>query len=175
MNAVAFDDGEPIVMPAPPDCHAQAYVYIPEPPDAVAVTAEVVSVGDAPVYDTEVGAVATLTAVMRSMLTDTVFVAVWPYESVTVTNAVPVSVSPEVSPVAEKFVEAAEAEPMVMPVPPVCHVHAYVYGPTPPEAVAVTLGVVSEAEAPVTLTEVGETETDGAVTRVSETGSVIVA
>ena len=90
-------------------------------------------------------------------------------------SAVPETVSPAVSPLAEKFVEADDAEPMVIPVPPVCHVQAYVYGPTPPDAVAVVLGVVSEAEAPVTLTEGGETDTEGVVTRVSETGSVIVA
>ncbi len=112
----------------------------------------------------------------RAIDTEQVAVPVWPSESVTVTCAVPVSVVPAASDGAVKLVPAADGVLIVMPEPPEIQDQEYVYGATPPEAVAVVVPVLSDALAPVTENEVVDkfTVTPTACVMLTETAAVVV-
>lgn len=122
---VVAEDGEPIVMPAPPDCHDQEYEYGPVPPDAVAVVDPVDSELDAPTAESDAGETETDGRVTRERLADTVAVPTSPIVSLTVTSATPVTVCPGWRLVVENDVVADVGEPMPMPAPPDCHDHWY--------------------------------------------------
>lgn len=96
----------------------------------------------------------------RLMVTDTVVVFEAEELSVTVHLACPVRVVPTVRPVAENVVVAADDESMVIPDPPESHVHAYVYGGVPLDAVTVVLGVVMLAVVSSSVNEAGEADTE---------------
>lgn len=74
-----------------------------------------------------------------------------------------------------KLVVAEDGELMPIPAPPAVQAHEYEYGPTPPDAVAVTEPVVSVDDAPVMSSAVAERDIDGVLTRAMETETVVVA
>jgi hypothetical protein len=85
-----------------------------------------------------------------------VAVPVCPTESVTVQRAVPVRFVPGPI-VALNAVDAVEGDVIVMPAPPIDHVHANVYPGTPPVALTVVVPVVNVMGAkPLACSDAGE-------------------
>jgi hypothetical protein len=114
-----------IVMNDPPDCQVQAYVYPGVPRMAVTTADGVVWLAVVKLDATVDGDTVAASAVEIQLIdTDTVVVRTTEPLSVTVQSAWPVRVVPAVRLVALNVVLADEAEVIVMPVPPVLHVHA---------------------------------------------------